>query len=92
MPVQQAEQLAATAARYQSRAAVAALLGVSPDLLAHWMRRHPETMPAPDDYVEEAGGKSAPIWLRGRDPEWRAWRASFPGRTGRPRKVRQERA
>lgn len=92
MPVQRAEQqLTATAPRYQGRAAVAALLGVSPNLLAHWMRRHPETMPAPDDYVEEAGNKPAPIWLRGRDSEWRAWRASFPGRTGRPRKDAQAR-
>jgi hypothetical protein len=72
--------------RYQGRAAVAAMLEVTPDLLAHWMRRHPEGMPEPDDYVEEAGGKAAPVWLRGRDAEWQAWKAMFPGRTGRPRK------
>jgi hypothetical protein len=72
--------------RYQGRVAIAAMLGVSPDLVAHWMRRHPEGMPAPDDHVEQAQGRAEPIWLRGRDAEWQVWRATFPGRTGRPRK------
>jgi hypothetical protein len=60
------------------------MLGVSTDLLAHWMRRHPDAMPQPDAEVDEAAGKAAPIWLPGRDVEWQAWRATFPGRTGRP--------
>jgi hypothetical protein len=72
--------------RYQGRTAIAAVLGVSPDLLAHWMRRHPAGMPEFDAEVEEAGGRIVPGWLPGRDAEWRAWRATFPGRTGRPRK------
>ncbi len=62
------------------------MLGVSPDLLAHWMRRYPDALPQPGGEVEEAVGKVAPIWLPGRDAEWQAWRATFPGRTGRPRK------
>jgi hypothetical protein len=59
---------------------------VTPDLLAHWMHRHPDGMPQPDAEVEEAGGKVVPVWLPGRDAEWAAWHATFPGRTGRPRK------
>jgi hypothetical protein len=76
----------ATAAppRYQGRAAVAAMLGVTPDLLAHWMRRHPG-YPGPDADAEETGGRLVPLWLPGRDAEWNAWRAAFAGRTGRPR-------
>lgn len=87
----QPEHHPATAARtrYQRRAAVAVLLGVSPDLLAHWMRRHPDGMPQPDADVEGAEGRAEPVWLLGRDAEWKAWRASFPGRTGRPRKDAQ---
>jgi hypothetical protein len=79
-------QPAAGRPRYQGRSAVAAMLGVSPDLLAHWMRRHPDGMPQPDAEVEETAGKVAPIWLPGRDAKWQAWRAAFPGRTGRPSK------
>ena len=75
-----------TRTRYQARTAIAAVLGISPDLLAHWMRRHPEGIPEPDAEVEEADGRIVPVWLPGRDVEWRAWRATFPGRTGRPRK------
>jgi hypothetical protein len=75
-----------TRIRYQGRTAVAAMLGVSPDLLAHWMRRHPEGIPEPDAEVAEAGDRVVPVWLPGREAEWRAWRATFPGRTGRPRK------
>jgi hypothetical protein len=75
-----------TRTRYQGRAAIAAMLGISPDLLAHWTRRHPEGMPEPDAEVEGAGSRIVPVWLPGRDAEWRAWRATFPGRTGRPRK------
>lgn len=84
----QPEQQPATAARtrYQGRAAVAVILGATPDLLAHWMRRHPEGMPEPDAEEERPGGDLVPLWLPGRDAEWHAWRASFPGRTGRPRK------
>lgn len=78
----------ATRPRYQGRAAVAAMLGVSSDLLAHWMRRHPDGIPAPDAEVEEAG-RSTPLWLPGRETEWHAWRATFPGRTGRPRRDAQ---
>ncbi len=89
-PAMAEQQQAATAARplYLGRAAVAARLGVSPDLLAHWMRRHPEGLPQPDAEVEDAGGRVAPVWLPGRNSEWQAWRAAFPGRTGRPRKDR----
>lgn len=74
--------------RYQGRAAIAAILGVSPDLLAHWMRRHPGGLPGPDAEIDETGGRVTSLWLPGRDAEWQAWRASFPGRTGRPRKDR----
>jgi len=62
------------------------VFGVNPDLLAHWMRRHPEGIPEPDADVEETGERLVPLWQPGRDAEWRAWRATFPGRTGRPRK------
>jgi transposase-like protein len=48
-----------TAARpdHQGRAAIAATLGVSSDLLAHWMRRHPDGMPEPDAEVEHAAAE-----------------------------------
>ncbi len=78
---------AATAARprYQRRAAVAAMLGITPDRLAHEMDRHPDGIPGHDAEAEGAGGKVEPLWLP-RPAEWLAWRAAFPGRTGRPRK------
>lgn len=72
--------------RYQRRAAVAAMLGITPDRLAHEMDRHPDGIPMPDADAEGASGKLEPLWLPGREAEWQAWRASFPGRTGRPRK------
>jgi hypothetical protein len=72
--------------RYQGRAAVAAMLGISRDSLAHQIRRHPQGMPEPDAYEEQRDGTEAPLWLPARDAEWHAWRAAFPGRTGRPRK------
>jgi hypothetical protein len=71
--------------RYQRRAAVAVMLGIAPDRLAHEMDRHPDGIPEPDAEVEGAGGKIEPVWLP-RATEWRAWRATFPGRTGRPRR------
>lgn len=76
----------ATRPRYQRRAAVAAMLGISADRLAHEMDRHPDGIPEPDAEAEGAGGKVEPLWLP-RLAEWRAWRATFPGRTGRPRKT-----
>jgi hypothetical protein len=72
--------------RYQGRSAIAAMLGVSTDLLAHWTRRHPDGMPEPDAEAEETEGRVFPLWLPGRDAEWQEWRATFPGRPGRPRK------
>jgi hypothetical protein len=71
--------------RYQRKAAVAAMLGISPDQLAHEMTRHPHGIPEPDADAEGRDGKTEPLWLP-RLADWRAWRASFPGRTGRPRK------
>jgi len=64
------------------------MLGISADRLAHEMGRHPHGIPEPDAYAEGAGagGKVESLWLP-RPAEWRAWRASFPGRTGRPRKA-----
>jgi hypothetical protein len=55
------------------------------------MRHHPDGMPAPDAEVEEAGGRFTPVWLPGREDEWRAWRATFGIRTGRPRKAETKR-
>jgi hypothetical protein len=72
--------------RYQRRAAVAAMLGISDDLLAKEMKRHPAGIPEPDADAEGANGKVEPLWLP-RLTEWQAWRASFPGRTGRPSKM-----
>jgi hypothetical protein len=65
------------------------MLGVTSDLLAHWMRRHPDGMPAPDAEVDDGRDRISPLWLPGREAEWRAWLATFPGRTGRPRKTAQ---
>lgn len=72
--------------RYQRRAGVAAMLGISPDRLAHEMDRHPVGIPEPDADAEGAGGKLEPLWLP-RSADWQAWRRSFPGRTGRPRRA-----
>jgi hypothetical protein len=80
------EDKTAARRRYQGRGAVAAARGISPDLLAHRMRRHPDGIPEPDAYEELASGELAPLWLPGRGAEWRAWEATFPGRTGRPPK------
>jgi hypothetical protein len=71
--------------RYQRRAAVATMLGITHDRLAHEMDRHPDGIPTPDAEAEGTGGKIEPLWLP-RAADWQAWRASFPGRTGRPRK------
>jgi hypothetical protein len=72
--------------RYLGRSAIAARRGISPDLFAHRMRRHPDRLPEPDAWEELGNGKLAPLWLPGRDAEFEAWEATFPGRTGRPRK------
>lgn len=80
------EKAAPARPRYQGRAAVAKALGVSPDLMAKWMIRHPDLMPVPDAGLEDGEGNLQPLWRPGREVEWQAWRASFPGRTGRPRK------
>ncbi len=72
--------------RYQGRAAIAAARGISADLLAHRMRRNPDGIPGPDAYEELGNGELAPLWRPGRDDEWQAWEATFPGRTGRPPK------
>ncbi|TMR99178.1 hypothetical protein [Nonomuraea basaltis] len=93
-PPMQPEQQPAIAARprYQGRARIAAMLGVSSDLLEHWIRRHPDRMPEPDAELDEGRGRVAPLWLPGRDAEWQAWRTSVtatrtpiaaqPGRIG----------
>jgi hypothetical protein len=62
------------------------MLKITPDRLAHEMDRHPHGIPEPDAYAEGAGGKVEPLWLP-RPDEWQTWRASFPGRTGRPKKA-----
>lgn len=62
------------------------MLGITDNRLAHEMRRHPDGVPEPDAHAEGANGKTEPLWLP-RAAEWQAWRASFPGRTGRPRKA-----
>jgi hypothetical protein len=72
--------------RYQGRPAIAAKRGISANHLAHRMRRHPDGIPEPDAYEELGNGEIAPLWLPGRDTDWEAWEATFPGRTGRPRK------
>lgn len=79
------EAAAAARTRYQRRAAVAAMLGITPGRLAHEMDRHPDGIPEPDADAEGARGKTEPLWLP-RLAGWQAWRATFPGRTGRPRK------
>ena len=71
---------------YLGRTAVAKSRGISPDLFAHRVRRHPDGLPEPDAWEDLGNGKLAPLWLPGRDAEWEAWEAAFPGRTGRPRK------
>jgi hypothetical protein len=73
--------------RYLGRTAVAKHRGISPDLFAHRVRRHPTGLPEPDAWEVLGYGKLAPLWLPGRDAEWQAWEAAFPGRTGRPRKA-----
>jgi hypothetical protein len=79
------EGASAARPRYQGRSAIAAARGISTDLLAHRMRRHPAGIPEPDADEELGNGELAPLWLPGRDGEWEAWEATFPGRTGRPR-------
>lgn len=81
------EQPSATTAwpRFRGRAAVAKSRGISADLFAHRMRRHPDGVPEPDAYEETASGELVPLWLPDRDAEWLVWEATFPGRTGRPR-------
>jgi hypothetical protein len=51
------------------------------------MRRHPAGLPEPDAWEILGDGELAPLWLPGRDAEWQAWEAAFPGRTGHPRKA-----
>lgn len=72
--------------RYLGRTAVAKSRGISADLFAHRVRRHADGLPEPDAWEDLGNGTLAPLWLPGRDAEWEAWEAGFPGRTGRPRK------
>lgn len=76
--------------RYLGGAAIARRRGVSHDLFAHRMRRHPAGLPRPDAWQELTNGRLVPLWRPGREPEFEAWEATFPGRTGRPRKAPQE--
>ena len=52
--------------RYLGRSAIAGRRGISPDLLAHRMRRHPAGIPEPDAYEELGNGELAPLWRPGR--------------------------
>ena len=73
-------------ARYVGVAGVAGWFGVSPATVTKWLDRYDDT-PAPDAEIEPGRhGIADRGWLPGREQEWRAWRASLPGRTGRPRK------
>jgi hypothetical protein len=72
--------------RYLGGAAIAKRRGISHDLFTHRMRRHPAGLPEPDAWQELANGTLVPLWRPGRDAEFEAWEATFPGRTGRPRK------
>jgi hypothetical protein len=71
---------------YLGGAAVASRRGISHGLFTHRMRRHPAGLPEPDAWEELANGQLVPLWRPGRDAEFEAWEATFPGRTGRPRK------
>lgn len=77
----------ATRPVYRSRGSVAAnVLGITTGHLSKLMGRRPAGIPEPDAFEEGPGQTRAPLWLPARDAEWRTWRASFPGRPGRPRK------
>lgn len=66
-----------------TRADVGALFGVNGELVRDWQRRARDT-PNPCPEPEGKVG-SQDVWARSREPEWRAWYARRPGRTGRPR-------
>jgi len=70
--------------RYLGQAAVAAALGVSADVMAHWVKRHADGMPEPDAYVAITPHRTVPVWRPGRDKEWLVWVVPFCGQVGKP--------
>jgi hypothetical protein len=67
---------------YQGRPAVARSRGITPDLLAHRMRRHPAGLPDPAVANFTASVISFGCAWSGDVRETAAWHAEQPGRSG----------
>ena len=69
---------------YMSVADIAALFGVAPGTVEKWRQRYPEgsatPFPAPDAITGIGHGMRFRGWLPKRADEFRAWKASLPGR------------
>lgn len=77
--------------RYVGVAGIAKWFGVEPKTVTKWLIRYAETHPWPKPDAQIGEGEGAVRgWLPERETEWRAWKASLPGRGaggGRPRKT-----
>jgi hypothetical protein len=89
--------MSGVAVYFLSQTDIARELGVSPDAVRLWRKRHAD-FPEPDAWIglDEAPGegvdarenpranaRSMPGWLPSRLPEIRAWRESLPGQGAR---------
>ena len=62
---------------YRSQGDVARWCGVTPAAVSNWLKRHPDTAPAPDvEIVNEDGTGVSRGWLAERRPEWEAFSAA----------------